>query len=301
MDAFVDGVYIINDYINAVLWYGVPDVLKGLIISVLFAGIFRKQIKKYPLIFYIYPALTFIWFSFYGVVSLFPGDLIEKWGIADSWVSQLGWLPSGLGLAAPIGIGFLIIVMFVGVLPKNKIVVEFYKIRSEMSIIGATILVAHGIMRLTTALYYLRGEAGGELNLYFWSYGILGPIILLLIILPWITSFTCIRKKMSAQTWKKLQTYTSVPLFTGMLLFGFLLTLAWATGMSTDFVNLWDVTASPNGEPVSLGSGAYFATNMLASKIYIILLALYIVLRIRKKKGLNKSCKRLVEKASASR
>lgn len=282
MDAFVDAVYRINDHFNALLWQGLPDVAKGIIISLVFAYVFRRQIKKYPVIFYIYPILTFVWFTFYGVTSLLPGDLFEQWGLHDSWISKIGWLPYGLGLVTPIGIGFITIVMFVGVLPPKRLVVEFLKIRSEMAIIGSTILVAHGIMRMGTALYYLKGEHGTDFNLYFLCYGILGPVILALIILPWLTSFKVIRRRMKGNTWKALQTYLGVPLFIGMLIFGFILTLAWSIGEFPGFLDMWEITSYENGDPLSLGAGHYFATNLLAARIYFGLLASYIVLRIKK-------------------
>jgi DMSO/TMAO reductase YedYZ heme-binding membrane subunit len=284
MDSFVAAVYRINDYLNAFLWQGVPDVAKGIIISLVFAYVFRKQIKKHPVIFYIYPTLTFLWFTFYGVVTLLPGDLFEQWGLHDSWISKIGWLPYGLGLVTPIGIGFITIVMFVGVLPQKRFVVEFLKIRSEMAIIGSTILVAHGIMRLGTAVYYLKGEHGTDFNLYVLCYGILGPVILALIILPWLTSFKVIRRRMRGRTWKVLQTYLGVPLFVGMLIFGFILTLAWSVGDFPGLVNMWEIVTYENGDPISLGTGINVATNLLASRIYFVLLAFYTVLRVKKVK-----------------
>lgn len=284
MNSFLEMVYRFNDYINAYIWQGIPDIVKGTLIVFVFSYLFRKQIKKYPVVFYLYPALIFLWFTFYGVVSLLPGDLFETWGLYDSWISDIGWFTYRLGLVTPIGIGFLVIVMFIGVLPKTKLVVEFFKIRSEMSIIGATLLVAHGIMRLGTARYYLNltGEYQEGFNLYALTYGIIGPIILALILLPWVTSFKVVRRRIKPSTWKKLQTYFGVPLFIGMLLFGCMINVAWSIMSYSDVVDIWEITASSNGDPLSLGDGIYFSSNLLAAKIYFALLISYVTLRLKK-------------------
>jgi hypothetical protein len=40
-----------------------------------------------------------------------------------------------------------------------------------------------------------------------------------------------------------------------------------------------------DGDPVSLGEGVYFAGNLLAIKIYLVLLVSYIVFRVKKVRG----------------
>jgi DMSO/TMAO reductase YedYZ heme-binding membrane subunit len=98
--------------------------------------------------------------------------------------------------------------MFIGVLPKTALVQRLYSIRTEMSVIGATILAGHALLQLSYN-YFLTAVDKYE----FFVYWIMGSIISALLLLPWITSFRVIRKKMKAGTWKKLQTYLGVPLF----------------------------------------------------------------------------------------
>lgn len=286
MNTFLEGAYRLNDLINVYIWLGIPDVIRGTVIAFVFAYFLRRQIKKYPVVFYIYPGLIFLWFTFYGIVNLLPGNLFQAWGLADSWISDIGWFPQRLGLVTPVGIGFLIIVMFIGVLPKTKVVVEFFKIRSEMSIMGSTLLVAHGVMRLGTAVYYLNltGKYQEGFNLYTLGYGVIGPIILALILIPWFTSFKFVRRRLTPRIWKMLQKNLGVPLFVGMLLFGCVINGAWSIMPFQNFSDRWNVTVTASGDPLSLGDGIGFGTNILSAKIYLFLLISYLILRIKKVK-----------------
>ncbi|WNY29149.1 hypothetical protein MmiEs2_13660 [Methanimicrococcus stummii] len=272
---------------NAYLWFGIPTVVKGILISLVFALIFRKQIKKYPLVFYIYPAAMFVWYGLFGLIRvLFDIRVTQVLGLSGTWVSDIMGLFRTLDLFAPFGIGLITIVMFIGVLPKTKTVIHLYQIRSELSIIGATLLVAHGFMRLSNAMEYLDGSYEGSFNLTVLAFGIIGPIILILILLPWLTSFKFIRKQMKPKTWKKLQTYFSVPMFIGMLLFGWAFT-ARAVG-DYDLTALGDIILNSRGNAVSIKTGADFATSVLASKVYLMLLISYIWLRVKKIKEQKK-------------
>ena len=46
--------------INNALWLGVPDLIKGLIISILLVLVFKKAIKIHSSIFYLYPGFLFL-------------------------------------------------------------------------------------------------------------------------------------------------------------------------------------------------------------------------------------------------
>jgi DMSO/TMAO reductase YedYZ heme-binding membrane subunit len=149
-----------------------------------------------------------------------------------------------------------------------------------MSIMGATILVGHAIAYLP-AIYYTH-IASTENALMFW---ILGPILSALLLFPWITSFRTVRKRMKGSAWKKLQTYTSVPLLVLMLVFGIVYALRTLNDIPGYVVSdVWAITINPwNADgPMSLGEGAQYASAILAIKIYLALLVSYVVLRIKK-------------------
>lgn len=294
MEQILDAISGINEVLDAYVWLGIPDVVKGIVLAFLFAVIFKKYIKKYPLIFYIYPILLCIWFTFTGLTGLFNLNIISELGMNNWWIITLIRFPYSLGVVTPLGIGLITIVMFIGVLPKSKIVIELYKIRAELSIIGATLLVAHGMMRLGRASNSFSSFLDGEFSLRILAFAIIGPIILLLLILPWLTSFQFIRKRIKPKTWKLLQTYTCVPMFIGMLLFGWAFTAGASVSAYPDLMNLGDIVVNSRGNAVSIATGVDFASSILGSKIYLVLLASYIWLRVkrskdRKKKAAQKS------------
>jgi DMSO/TMAO reductase YedYZ heme-binding membrane subunit len=296
----MNGIEIVSgivDYINAWVWQPIPKVLQGLVCALAFALIFRKQIKAYPVVFYLYPAFIFLWDILACITFLVPdGVLYEALGGEESWFWMSGWWLDYLGLNTTFGIGLIIIVMFIGVLPKTTLVKNLYVIRKEMSIIGGAILFGHGVLQMDNIVYFNLYYAGDVVC--FIEYVILGIAILVLVFIPWITSFGFIRNKMKGTTWKKLQTYTSVPLFIGMLAFGIIMYLArvitWYPGI---LVDAWDINAwnAAHEDPLSLSSVASFESYLLAVKTYIVLLVSYVVLRIKKVKGRNRPAVQTLE------
>ncbi|KAF5064444.1 hypothetical protein DSECCO2_284410 [anaerobic digester metagenome] len=269
------------NYINNLFWLGVPDILKGLALTLLFIYIFKNAIKKHSAIFYIYPALLFLWYCTYGILNLLNVNLYDQIGETIWW--ELLWLPHSFALDTVIGLAFIMIVMFIGVLPKWKFVRQLYTIRKEMSIIGGLILIGHGVMRLPTMKWAWENLANMNLFLFF-SYAILGVILLILIFIPWITSFHFARKHFSPRGWKKLQTYTGVPLMVLICVFGIAINLGWGFSNFSGFgIDLWEATTIPDGSAVSnLAQGYGVATAFLSAKIYLLLLVSYVWLRIIK-------------------
>jgi DMSO/TMAO reductase YedYZ heme-binding membrane subunit len=287
----------ICEYLYAYLWIGVPVVVQGLIVAFVFAVFLRKPIKAHPIVFYIYPVLLLLWRIFSDIATSLPGNPYEQMGLNESLIPSILYLFGVLGFDTSFGIGLLIIVMFIGVLPKTTLVKNLYGIRTEMSVIGATILVAHTVLYWGEATYYIPEQYAPLILMY----RILGPALLILILIPWITSFRIVRKKMKATTWKKLQTYLGVPLFIGMLVFGLGLNVAWSAGDRPGFVDIWEITTSSNGEyPISLGDGINFGNFWVAAKVYGFLLVSYIILRIKKVRNASRSRANLPEEPRAA-
>jgi DMSO/TMAO reductase YedYZ heme-binding membrane subunit len=291
MDGFIEALHKGVDTINAVVWEGVPEILQGILLALVLVLVFGRALKKHPLGFYIYSSVILVAYTIYGVLEI----IIESTGGDGEWLWESPFyniiiIPDELGLITQLGIGLIVIVMFVGVLPKTELVKRLYSLRTEMSIIGATLLVAHGIARLGTTIYWIKGEwmaeSQGFYIIFLLMYGILGPVILALLIHPWITSFGPVRKRMKHKSWKKLQTWFSVPLFIGMLLFGLILNFGWSVCWYPDFLTTptWEImdSVAGEGEPLSLGAGTGFAAYLLSFRIYTALLIIYVVLRIRK-------------------
>jgi DMSO/TMAO reductase YedYZ heme-binding membrane subunit len=126
--------------------------------------VFNKWIKKYPIIFY---ALAVI-------ISL-----------AGIFIPSLKPLKQGF-----LGLGFFIVMMYVGALnPKIKVVEKIMDIRSEISIIAFIILIAH------VWNYFLQK---GNLPVMF---GILSFVIMIPL---FITSFKNPDNQKKLKKWKKL-------------------------------------------------------------------------------------------------
>lgn len=225
-----------------------------------------------------------MWYVFYGILSVCNVDLYAK--IGETWLWRILWLPHSYALDTVVGIGFICIVMYIGVLPKTPTVKKLFQIRKEMSIIGGCILVGHGTMRLSTVLYYLR-ETADTSKAEFFGYVILDPILLILIIVPWITSFDVLRKKLRAKTWKMVQTYFSVPLFVLMLLFGFVINWAWVNQPAAVFVTpIWSFTPTVDPEwPITLATSYHLSNYLFSMKIYLLMIVSYIVLQVKKIKS----------------
>jgi DMSO/TMAO reductase YedYZ heme-binding membrane subunit len=286
----MNGMEIMNrivEYINAYVWLGIPVVLKGIIIALVFVILFRKILKEHPVAFYIYPAAYLLLGIVCGVGSV--ASILSDSGSDESWfagIAELLDLFDELGLSTAFGIGLIVIVMFIGVLPKATFITNLFAIRTEMSIIGATLLMGHAIFKFDRAIYWIIQSDYSQA--LFWMYSVLGPVLLVLLVLPWITSFRTVRKKMSGRTWKKLQTYLGVPLFIVMLVVGLGLNLAWSVRFFPNFVDMGEITVSGDN-PISLGRGISFAEYLLAVKIYLALLISYSILRIRKVRKGNRS------------
>jgi DMSO/TMAO reductase YedYZ heme-binding membrane subunit len=271
----------IAEWVENYVWLGIPGIAQGFIVALVFVAIFRKQIKKHPNIFYIYPALYFFYELAYIIaMSATNYELYFTLGGESSLLANLAHWLGHIGFGTTFGIGLIVIVMFIGVLPKTTLVKNLFAIRTEMSIIGATILAGHAVVYVSTIVSTpIRST---ENALMYW---ILGPILTALLLLPWITSFRTVRKRMKAGVWKKLQTYTSVPMFVIMLAFGIVYALRTLNDVPGYVVpDAWAVKVNPwsADEPISLGEGAQYASAILAIKIYAFLLVSYIVLRIKK-------------------
>ncbi len=271
------------NYINNLLWLGVPDIIKGLAISIVFVLIFKKAIKKYSFIFYIYPGLIFILYCTDGILGLCNIELSDLMG--DTLLWELLWLPRSYSLDTSVGLGLIFIVMFIGVLPKWEFVRQLYIIRKEMSVISGFILIGHGVMRLPTMKNAFLNMNDFNIFLGF-SYAILGVILLVLILIPWITSFRFARSKLSPEAWKRVQTYTSVPLIILICVFGITVNLGWGFSvLPTLGSSLREIKNTADGTAVSsLYQGYRVSTVFLSAKIYLALTVAYIWLRRKKLK-----------------
>jgi DMSO/TMAO reductase YedYZ heme-binding membrane subunit len=106
-----------------------------------------------------------------------------------------------------VSLGFFLIVMFAGVLPKKSI---FYKkillVRGDLAILGFIFLLPHSIERLSLALS---------------GYNTSGLIAMIIMVPLTLSSFMTIRKKIRPDRWKKLHKFAYIAYFMIYLHLGF--------------------------------------------------------------------------------
>lgn len=169
------------------------NIIYSLILVIAFALLFQKLIKNYSLIFYFASAVI----SF-GIILLKGFNIdIPKNFITVSLLK--GAIPTAM----------FILVMFIGALNnKWKITKYLNSIRAEIAIMGCIIILGHNIS------FGFMGKGSYFLNLINGVnafkppqrfYAAIVSLILVVIMIPlMITSFKCIRKKMSQKSWNKL-------------------------------------------------------------------------------------------------
>ncbi|MBW6410979.1 ferric reductase-like transmembrane domain-containing protein [Clostridium weizhouense] len=179
-----------------------------LIISLLFSLIFylilNRQIKKKSWIFYILMIILTGFIIYYYRVKMYE--------VYPEWITTylIGPFKRGAFSTAT-----FIIVMYLGAIKKNTTIAKkMFSIRGEMSIIACISTLGHNIVY---GIYYfpklfLNPQSLPKLQLI----AALLTIGMISIMLPlFITSFRCVRNKMKASTWKKIQRMAYV--FFGMI------------------------------------------------------------------------------------
>lgn len=99
---------------------------------------------------------------------------------------------------------FFIIIMYIGAVPnKHWIKKNFVGIRGQLSVIATILTVVHNISMIT----FVHGQAYvADAPVMVYRIMAIVTVLMYLILIPlFITSFMCVRKKMKAKTWKKLQ------------------------------------------------------------------------------------------------
>ena len=169
-----------------------------LIISLLFAIVFysalSKQIRKKPWIFYVLMIILTVFVIYYYRVKMY--DVYPKW----ITTYLVGPFKRGAFSTA-----IFIIVMYLGAVKKNNVIAKrLFSIRGEMSIIACISTLGHNIVY---GLYYfpklfLDTSSLNRSQIIAVSL----TIVMISIMMPlFITSFRCVRNKMKASTWKRIQ------------------------------------------------------------------------------------------------
>jgi len=172
----------------------------SLLVAALFVWGLGKPLKKMPVLFYLLAVIITVTTSF-----------ISFDGVPD-WVNRyiISLITKG-----SLGTAMFVIVMYTGTLKKgSKLVKPLYSIRGELSITAAFLVLSHNLTygKIYFVMLFTRVNI---MPTYQLIAAVISVIIITIMIVLTITSFKCVRRRMSAKGWKKLQ--RSAYVFYGLL------------------------------------------------------------------------------------
>ena len=162
----------------------------SLIIVALFIYFLKDSLKKYANIFYIGAAVISIAVF---LLEFLPMHLFVKNNIL------------GIFAKGSFGTAMFVVVMYTGALPKgNKLIAPLMKIRGELSITAAILVLCHNF---TYGMTYFRMlfTKTSLLSATQLAAAVISLVLIAIMIVLTVTSFPSVRKKMQAKKWKQLQ------------------------------------------------------------------------------------------------
>ena len=162
----------------------------SLIIVALFIYFLKDSLKKYANIFYIGAAVISIAVF---LLEFLPMHLFVKNNIL------------GIFAKGSLGMAMFVVVMYTGALPKgNKLIAPLMKIRGELSITAAILVLCHNF---TYGMTYFRMlfTKTSLLSATQLAAAVISLVLIAIMIVLTVTSFPSVRKKMQAKKWKQLQ------------------------------------------------------------------------------------------------
>ena len=162
----------------------------SLIIVALFIYFLKDSLKKYANIFYIGAAVISIAVF---LLEFLPMHLFVKNNIL------------GIFAKGSIGTAMFVVVMYTGALPKgNKLIAPLMKIRGELSITAAILVLCHNF---TYGMTYFRMlfTKTSLLSATQLAAAVISLVLIAIMLVLTVTSFPSVRKKMQAKKWKQLQ------------------------------------------------------------------------------------------------
>lgn len=162
----------------------------SLIIVSLFIYFLKGSLKKHAGIYYIGAAVISIAVFLIGFL---PMPLFLKNNIL------------GIFAKGSLGTAMFVAVMYAGALPKgSKLIAQLMKIRGELSITAAILVLCHNFTYGITyfKMLFIKPEA---LSATQFTAAIISLVLIIIMIVLTVTSFQAVRKKMKAKKWKQLQ------------------------------------------------------------------------------------------------
>lgn len=215
----------------------IPDIVQVLPVVVAFSILFARWIRTYPGLFYaVFACLTALE-TLPRLISSIPVSIDVLKGVSmavESAVSASDPLSILLDLTVSsyAGVAFYLVVMFIGALERTAPVKRLLSIRSELSVIGGIVVMGH-LLRVAWMpfMYAIPGfaDSWGEASMgwMFAAIAVVGPLLSVCFLVPWITSFRFVRERLGHKRWKRTQ-LLAYPFMAMMVLQGFFLAVGHA-------------------------------------------------------------------------
>lgn len=173
-----------------------------------------------------------------------------------------------------LGLPLLLIIMFTGAFkPKSYLFIKLMPIRKELSILSGFPVLTHALFRVSftfphsfSKLFLSPDQPLPEGRIYAEIGYMIGIIMTIIYLILWVTSFSCVRRKLAGGRWKKIHKWSYVLYFL-IFVHSILLNTGWILGGRTPVAS-YDRTQEWLTEIISM----------------ILLYSLYIVLKVRKSK-----------------
>lgn len=209
-----------------------------LVCTAVLTALLKEPLRKWPLLFYGLAVCLNVLYIF-CVFGFFPEALRRFMFL--------------LMQKCTLALALFAIVMFIGVFRKDsKVSLALRPIRAELSILACLLALGHMAVYLAAFLPRLGGEGNGAT---FWLFFATALVLFVLLLVLGITSFTFVKSRMNAATWKTVQKWAYV--FFGLV-----------------YVHLVSILL-----PSALHGGP---TAQFSIALYTVLFGAYAVLRIRR-------------------
>lgn len=171
----------------------VPNIVQALVVATAFTLLCAKPLRKHPVPFY----------------ALFIGASALTFATSAISIPALTAITRVMA-SAYTGVAFYLLVMFAGALPRSwRVTRRLLSVRSEISILAGFIILAHSarvvFMVPISFTPYWNMIWGSAAPYMLAACTFVGVPLLACFLVPWITSFKCVRRHMKGKTWKKVQ------------------------------------------------------------------------------------------------
>ncbi len=160
-----------------------------LVCSVAACFALRNPLKKYPLLFYVLAVAVDVLFMA-GTAFGMPRSI---WSVLFPLVQK-----------CMLSLALFVVVMFIGALPQGSKAYTWLKpVRGELSIVAWLLSLGHMAVYLES--YVPRIMGGSSISGNVMAAFVLAVVLFVLLLVLGVTSFNCVKKRMHAETWRKVQ------------------------------------------------------------------------------------------------